>query len=74
MKKAAIFDLDGTLSDSIMSMKYSGDKTMAEFGYGPFSVQEPTLLRFGGANIRFNIFIPKEIMFFYSKLRMLCCL
>lgn len=33
MKKAAIFDLDGTLSDSIMSMKYSGDKTMAEFGY-----------------------------------------
>ena len=38
MKKAAIFDLDGTLSDSIMSMKYSGDKTMAEFGYGPFSV------------------------------------
>ena len=40
MKKAAIFDLDGTLSDSIMSMKYSGDKTMAEFGYGPFSVIE----------------------------------
>lgn len=40
MKKAAIFDLDGTLSDSIMSMKYSGDKTMAEFGYGPFSVQD----------------------------------
>ncbi len=40
MKKAAIFDLDGTLSDSIMSMKYSGDKTMAEFGYGPFPVQD----------------------------------
>ena len=40
MKKAAIFDLDGTLSDSILSMKYSGDKTMAEFGYGPFSVQD----------------------------------
>ena len=40
MKKAVIFDLDGTLSDSIMSMKYSGDKTMAEFGYGPFSVQD----------------------------------
>ena len=40
MIKAAIFDLDGTLSDSIMSMKYSGDKTMAEFGYGPFSVQD----------------------------------
>ena len=42
MKKAVIFDLDGTLSDSIMSMKYSGDKTMAEFGYGPFSVQDYT--------------------------------
>ena len=40
MIKAAIFDLDGTLSDSIMSMKYSVDKTMAEFGYGPFSVQD----------------------------------
>ena len=44
MKKAAIFDLDGTLSDSIMSMKYSGDKTMAEFGYGPFSVQDLSLI------------------------------
>ena len=44
MKKAVIFDLDGTLSDSIMSMKYSGDKTMAEFGYGPFSVQDLSLI------------------------------
>ncbi len=36
MKKAVIFDLDGTLSDSIASMKYCGDRTLAAFGYGPF--------------------------------------
>lgn len=40
MKKAVIFDLDGTLSDSIQSIKYSGDKTMEAFGYGPFSVEQ----------------------------------
>ncbi len=37
MKKAVIFDLDGTLSDSIASMKYCGDRALAPFGYGPFS-------------------------------------
>lgn len=40
MKKAVIFDLDGTLSDSIHSIKYSGDKAMEAFGYGPFSVEQ----------------------------------
>lgn len=40
MKRAVIFDLDGTLSDSIQSIKYSGDKTMEAFGYGPFSVEQ----------------------------------
>ena len=35
-KKAVIFDLDGTLSDSIQSMKYCGDKALEPFGYGPF--------------------------------------
>ncbi len=39
-KKAVIFDLDGTLSDSIHSIKYSGDRTMEKFGYGPFSVEQ----------------------------------
>ena len=29
MKKAVIFDLDGTLSDSIASMKYCGDRALA---------------------------------------------
>lgn len=36
MKKAVIFDLDGTLSDSIASMKYCGDRALAPLGYGPF--------------------------------------
>lgn len=39
-RKAVIFDLDGTLSDSIHSIKYSGDRTMELFGYGPFSVEQ----------------------------------
>ena len=40
MKKAVIFDLDGTLSDSIASMKYCGDRALAPFGYGPFPESE----------------------------------
>jgi phosphoglycolate phosphatase len=40
LRKAVIFDLDGTLSDSIQSIKYSADKTMEAFGYGPFSVEQ----------------------------------
>lgn len=39
-KKAVIFDLEGTLSDSIHSIKYSGDRTMEAFGYGPFSEEQ----------------------------------
>ena len=40
MKKAVIFDLDGTLSDSIASIKYCGDKALGTFGFGPFSEQQ----------------------------------
>lgn len=40
MKKAVIFDLDGTLSDSIASIKYSADTALAEFGYGPFTEKQ----------------------------------
>ena len=36
MKRAVIFDLDGTLSDSIASLKYCGDRALAPFGYGPY--------------------------------------
>lgn len=40
MKKAVIFDLDGTLSDTIASIKYCGDMTLAAFGYRPFTEQQ----------------------------------
>lgn len=40
MKKAVIFDLDGTLSDSINSIKYCGDRAVEPFGYGPFTVKQ----------------------------------
>lgn len=39
-KKAVIFDLDGTLSDSIASIKYSADKALEDFGYGPFTERQ----------------------------------
>lgn len=40
MKKAIIFDLDGTLSDSIHSIKYCADKAMEAVGFGPFSTDD----------------------------------
>ncbi len=40
MKKAVVFDLDGTLSDSIASIKYCADRALKPFGYGPFSEKE----------------------------------
>lgn len=40
MKKAVIFDLDGTLSDSIASIKYCGDRALAPYGFGPFTEQQ----------------------------------
>ena len=39
-KKAVIFDLDGTLSDSIHSIKYCTDKVLSEWGYEPFTEKE----------------------------------
>lgn len=40
MKKAVIFDLDGTLSDSINSIKYCADRALEPLGFGPFSVKQ----------------------------------
>ena len=40
VKKAVIFDLDGTLSDTIASIKYCGDKALEAFGIGPFTEEQ----------------------------------
>ena len=40
MKKAVIFDLDGTLTDSLMSIKVSADKAMEKFGFGPYTEEQ----------------------------------
>lgn len=40
VKRAVIFDLDGTLSDSIASIKYCADKALEAFGMGPFTEQQ----------------------------------
>lgn len=40
MKKAVIFDLDGTLSDSIASIKYCGDAALKPLGFGPFEAEQ----------------------------------
>ena len=36
-KKAVIFDLDGTLSDTIHSLTYCGNEMLKAFGLGPFA-------------------------------------
>lgn len=40
MRKAVIFDLDGTLSDSIMSIKNSCDAALVPLGFGPYTVEQ----------------------------------
>ena len=40
MKKLVIFDLDGTLSDSIHSIKYCADKALEPLGIGPFETKQ----------------------------------
>ncbi len=40
MKKAVIFDLDGTLSDSLASIKYCADLAVKPWGFGPFSEEQ----------------------------------
>lgn len=36
MKKAVIFDLDGTLTDTIASIKYCADAAIGRFGFQPY--------------------------------------
>lgn len=35
MYKACIFDLDGTIADTVESIAYVGNKTLKEFGLPP---------------------------------------
>lgn len=38
--KAVIFDLDGTLTDSLESIAYSGNLALKHVGYGPFTKED----------------------------------
>lgn len=49
MKKAVIFDLDGTLTDTIAGIKYCGDQAFGAFGMGPFSEEQYKLFVGDGA-------------------------
>lgn len=40
MKKAVIFDLDGTLTDTIDSIKISADLAVGKFGFGPYTKEQ----------------------------------
>lgn len=51
MKKVIIFDLDGTLSDSISSMKYCADRALAAVGLGPFSEDDYKIFVGDGAKV-----------------------
>ena len=39
MKKAVIFDLDWTLSDSLLSIAYSANLALSAFGFAPFETE-----------------------------------
>lgn len=51
MKKAVIFDLDGTVSDSLESIAYSANLALKPFGYGPFETQRYKYFAGDGAAI-----------------------
>mgnify|MGYP001780438456 FL=1 len=39
MIKAAIFDLDGTIGDTVESIAYSGNRALRDIGYQAFLVE-----------------------------------
>ena len=51
MKKVVIFDLDGTLTNSLASMKLSGDMAMAKFGMGPYTEDQYKVFVGDGARV-----------------------
>lgn len=40
MKKAVIFDLDGTLSNTLASIKYCADMAVGPLGFGPYTTDQ----------------------------------
>lgn len=40
MRKAVVFDLDGTLTDTLSSIKKSADLAVGKFGFGPFTEEQ----------------------------------
>ncbi|MBD5545117.1 MAG: HAD family hydrolase [Lachnospiraceae bacterium] len=50
MKKLVIFDLDGTLTDSLKSIQYCTNLTMREFGYAPLPLEPFRYFVGDGAN------------------------
>ena len=44
MKKAVIFDLDGTLADTIASITYCGNLALSRFGLSSFGKRTTSIL------------------------------
>lgn len=40
MRRAVVFDLDGTLTDTLASIKKSADLAVGRFGFGPFTEEQ----------------------------------
>ncbi|MBR2973043.1 MAG: HAD hydrolase-like protein, partial [Clostridia bacterium] len=51
MFKCCIFDMDGTLSDTIESIAYFGNKALAEIGLPPIDTETYKLLVGNGAEL-----------------------
>ena len=54
MIKAAIFDLDGTIGDTVESIAYSGNRALRDIGYQAFPVEN-------GVQVKEVIFLLKII-------------
>ena len=50
MYKACIFDLDGTIADTVESIAYVGNKTLKEFGLPPIPVKDYNFYAGDGAD------------------------
>lgn len=51
MRKGVIFDLDGTLTDTIASLKKSANLAIEKFGFGPYTEEDYKLFVGDGAKV-----------------------